>query len=364
MPKLSERNYQFDNAKAALISLVVIGHIFELTVSRKTDIAYTFIYLFHMPLFVFCSGYFAKYSPKRLLKLLILYASFQFLYSVFAILVMGYENFAIQFTTPFWIMWYLFALVVWTSLVPVLDILTRKKSTMLLTMILSVLLGVAAGFESSLGYYLSLGRILYFFPYFVAGYCAKKLLPGSEFSEFTSKWNVRIISGVATTAIAVFVYFYFERVDPRWLWAAQSYDALAYTGYTFYIRILKYVCAFAISLFFMSMMPKKKLFFTYTGTRTLEVFLIHGFVIRLFAGFSVMRAIPGGYVTMVFILLATVAMVFVFSSGVFTPTVWFNVFTGKQVPSETIFSLFRNSFCKFVFGGRSDGRRRTSETKY
>ena len=80
-----QRVYYFDNLKAALIFLVVIGHVFELVTSRLIDIAYMFVYIFHMPLFIFVSGYFAKYSPKKLLFSLIpLYFFFQLLYIVFA----------------------------------------------------------------------------------------------------------------------------------------------------------------------------------------------------------------------------------------------------------------------------------------
>ena len=359
----SERQYQFDNAKAVLISLVVIGHIFELTVSRKTDMAYSFIYLFHMPLFVFCSGYFAKHSPKRVLQLILIYLSFQLLYSVFLIYALNYEAMAIQFTTPYWIMWYMFALIIWTSLVPIIDMLTNKKPVMFMTIFLSAVLGIIAGFDGTIGYYMSLSRILYFFPFFIAGFCVKKFLPGEKFPNFTSNRFVRIFSAAGTAAIAVLVIFNYQRINPNWLWASQSYEALAYSGYNFYVRILKYVCAAVISLFFMSMMPKNKLFFTFIGKRTLEVFLVHGFVIRLMQSFSVMYAIPGGYVTLGFILLAAAAMVLLFSSGLFTPHVWFDFLTGKQVPNETIFVFFRNCRGKFIFGGKLGVRRRAAGPK-
>ena len=65
---MKSRIYFFDNLRALLIFLVVLGHMFEIFVSRISDIAYVFIYLFHMPLFVFCSGYFAKFNPGRIVR--------------------------------------------------------------------------------------------------------------------------------------------------------------------------------------------------------------------------------------------------------------------------------------------------------
>lgn len=65
-----ERDYHLDNVKFILILLVVIGHFIELLAdnyefSRKL---FFYIYLFHMPLFVFVTGYFSKtfYDGKRI----------------------------------------------------------------------------------------------------------------------------------------------------------------------------------------------------------------------------------------------------------------------------------------------------------
>ena len=65
----------WDNARWLAITLVVIGHAI-LKLIADSDAAYTaylFIYLFHVPVFVTVSGYFAKAQPpgyrgvKRLL---------------------------------------------------------------------------------------------------------------------------------------------------------------------------------------------------------------------------------------------------------------------------------------------------------
>lgn len=57
---MKERDYFFDNSKFYLIALVFIGHI--INTCRSNDIAkwlYDFIYVFHMPAFIFISGYFS-----------------------------------------------------------------------------------------------------------------------------------------------------------------------------------------------------------------------------------------------------------------------------------------------------------------
>ncbi|WP_332694487.1 IS200/IS605 family transposase [Halalkalibacter lacteus] len=64
---MRERNPYFDNAKAVLIFLVVLGHILSefLHEDQLVSSVYLFIYLFHMPAFVLIAGYFAKGVHKQ-----------------------------------------------------------------------------------------------------------------------------------------------------------------------------------------------------------------------------------------------------------------------------------------------------------
>lgn len=56
------RDYYFDNLKFILIIFVVVGYTIEplIQTSSKLKILYSFIYAFHMPLFILVSGYFSK----------------------------------------------------------------------------------------------------------------------------------------------------------------------------------------------------------------------------------------------------------------------------------------------------------------
>ena len=58
---MKERNYLFDNLKFFLIVLVVFGHsLEEISLEHNYAIIRAWIYSFHMPAFVFISGYFSK----------------------------------------------------------------------------------------------------------------------------------------------------------------------------------------------------------------------------------------------------------------------------------------------------------------
>ena len=320
-----QRLHYFDNLRAGLIFLVVIGHVFELVTSSLVDIAYIFIYIFHMPLFIFVSGYFAKYNPKKLLFSLIpLYFFFQFLYIVFARYALGQTWLIFQFTTPHWIMWYLFALIAWICLVPMLELFEKKKA--LFVILLTFVIGILAGFEITLGYYMSLARIFYFLPFFVLGYYCARL---RDFPGIVSKWYVRIIFGTLAAFVAFLVYRYFSMIDVRWLWAAFSYESLA--GYSYIVRLAKYACAIVVSVFMLSMVPKGKWFFSYIGKNTLPVFLIHGFVVMLMREARVFHFIPGGFMTLGFALAVSLVIVLVLSSGLFSPNLWLGFFKYKAV---------------------------------
>ena len=108
------RNYRFDNIKCILIILVVLGHFLELPKDSATaDAVYRVIYLFHMPAFIFVSGYFAKFNPKKIVRSLIIpYIIMQTIYLAFhSLFILEEKTFTLQFTKPYWILWYLMAMV-------------------------------------------------------------------------------------------------------------------------------------------------------------------------------------------------------------------------------------------------------------
>ena len=121
-----ERDYFFDNLKAVLIFLVVLGHfLLPIHGDNPLVVVKRLIYVFHMPLFVFISGYFAKkiykngqYNFKKILYLLKAYVVFvvaiQIVYAI-----AGFEKFTeIDFFSQSGAPWYLFAMIVWYLTIP------------------------------------------------------------------------------------------------------------------------------------------------------------------------------------------------------------------------------------------------------
>lgn len=71
--KVKERSLLFDNIKTVLIILVVLGHALEeISLEHEYGIIRACIYSFHMPAFIFISGYFSGGTQTKVKKLLLI----------------------------------------------------------------------------------------------------------------------------------------------------------------------------------------------------------------------------------------------------------------------------------------------------
>ena len=72
---IKTRDYGFDNIKFILIILVVLGHILEeISTTGFMGVIRSVIYSFHMPFFIFLSGFVVSYiTPRKLIKKLVGY---------------------------------------------------------------------------------------------------------------------------------------------------------------------------------------------------------------------------------------------------------------------------------------------------
>lgn len=308
--KAAERNYRMDNLKCLLIFAVVFGHMLELFMGKNDGfkVIYLVIYSFHMPLFAFVSGVFARYSPEKIRNHLIYpYVVFQILYLLFANNVLEKET-EVQFTTPYWLLWYLFASIAWNLLLPLVQgggFTWRKKAVVLAAAFLA---GILIGFDDKAGYYLSFSRIVEFFPYFLMGAYYREWSdrkkaeeqpvrrsagqPVAEREEDSAGVSLkqRIRKAAARPAFAfclgallcALIYVITENVDEikyAWLYGSLSYDR---GNYSWRFRLLSIGAALLWLVFFLVSIPARKIpFLSYIGANTMPVYLLHGFFIKL-----------------------------------------------------------------------------------
>ena len=299
---MGRRDHRIDNIRWLLILLVVFGHLIESVNGDPALYIYTVIYVFHMPAFVFITGYFAKFKLRRIASLALTYVVFQTLYLLFDWLLTG--DFAapveLQYLVPDWIMWYLLATLVWVVAIPLFK--TENRVRMAITLAVSVAIALAAGFFNEVGYFLSLSRILVFAPFFIAGFYARALWGGGRSDQPDAQDDgsgqkqvasghrpfarrAMLIVGLAGAAIT------FAVVAVGDINSVALYNSLAYgrTGTTAEFRLGMMVLAACWICLLFAVVPDKRIpAVSNAGSHSLPIYLIHGFVIRAMRVYVVM----------------------------------------------------------------------------
>lgn len=268
-----QRNYKMDNIRFLLIFLVILGHFIELFQGEFSLALYKIIYSFHMPAFLFLTGFFARFKPRKIFfNLICPYILFQTLYRAFdAFIIHGKDSFTLNFTTPYWILWYLLTVICYYLLIPLID--TENVRSRKIILGLAIAISLLAGYDSSIGYYGSLSRSFTFLPFFLAGFYLSKTKKMPQKNHLTLP-----LSGL----LALLCSFYIMNnsgITKQVLYGSYSYEK---AGYNPLIKAILLVCGFAWIIFLLSAIPDKKMpFVSLLGQNTLSIFLLHGFVVKL-----------------------------------------------------------------------------------
>lgn len=160
-----------DSLKGILILLVVIGHALLPIHTERPYVSgvYDLIYLFHMPLFIFVSGFFAKHAVDgeghlRVDRVLT-YAALGIAFNVTLRLFAGQDLTLLRVLDLPSAPWYLVSLATWYLLVPFFARLKPAPG-----LVFAALISIAATVIRDQTDVLALSRSAHFLPYFFAGY--------------------------------------------------------------------------------------------------------------------------------------------------------------------------------------------------
>lgn len=264
-----KRDYLFDNLKALLIFLVVLGHMIE-PHRYKYEVfkfIYISIYAFHMPLFIFISGYFSKNLEKTrenaFKKCIIPYLIWNSLY-----VILVSKTFKIMIFQPSWIYWFLLSLFLWKFF---LGEVVKSKYGLLVTVILSLYVGLFP----EVNRFLSLSRTIVFFPYFILGYYFKE----SHLSIIKKIPKLVSIIGVAILLYVTYALFTKFNISEGFLYGADAYSTLGKSNMEgIAIRSFIYIITTGISIFIISAMTNKKMLISTIGKNTLLIYVLHPYV--------------------------------------------------------------------------------------
>lgn len=274
-----------DNIKVLLIFLVVFNHIiaFQLV---KVDLVVRYIWyaitIFHMPAFIFVSGYLSKKpqsamkNVKNLLIPYILGYSLTWYAQIWLGKSVDYEILRPSGT----VMWYVLALFVYRLTIEALG-----KVRFIIP--LSIILALWAGTRPEFTTYLSTSRIVVFFPFFVAGYLWK-----CEYTkavrDFKGKWILIPISGFLLYAVPNYMISNEMPVD-----IFRGNHTYLLSGLTdengIVIRLLMYLISFVLVLTFFALLPDIKLPLTFIGRNTMGIYFFHYPIMIVLNGLLILK---------------------------------------------------------------------------
>ena len=278
------RNYQLDNIRAILIFLVVLGHLIPTTGAGYRGNLFNFIYTFHMAVFVFTSGYYARFDRKKILKhYLWPYIFFQTTYYYFNVFVLKTEAF-FEFTTPYYTLWYLLTVATYYCCIPLFQIRNRKQA--IIAFALSFLAALLIGLDDTVGSYLSLSRTVTFLPFFLLGLYRHVLFDEPTAEKLKSK-GILIVAIIAIIGLEMAIWF--SDVHPSVLRFDDEYTDISVLPIRFIAELLGLLWTFVL----FRLVPTKKIkIVSIIGQNTMPVFLLHGFIARFVTHYHILHFEP------------------------------------------------------------------------
>lgn len=314
-----ERDYLWDNIKALLILTVVIGHVFESFKSSGIGEELKFwIYTFHMPAFVFVSGFWSKrycengkVKGEKVAVLATYYFIFQVLIFILRKYIIGIDvNFSLF--TPNVGLWYLLAMVAYYLFIPIFE-----KMPVYIAMPVIVLMGLFIGMESQAGTFFTISRIFVFAPFFFAGY----YISGDVITKLKST-NLRFVFGILAIILSIAMWWKnsFLPLQNELFYGKANYKEM---NLSFMLgafqRFYAYIIAALMIFGIIAIMPKCKTFFSYVGKNSLQIYIFHLFPVTVFYS-------NRDYFSFIKIDSFTDTLIAILVSTVFTFLLSFNIF--------------------------------------
>lgn len=315
---MTSRLPYLDNAKSVLIILVVFGHLIEpLRFYDGYRQFYTFVYSFHMPAFIMIAGVFSKAAlskenyRKILSDIFIPLLFFTVLYEAVYFALFNEPSKYLERIAPHWILWFLWSLMIWRMILPVIEALQPPP-------VLVVSVSIAASFLVSAiefpGQFLGIYRLFVFMPFFLCGYYMKNIFLSPDSVNLAKVARITLpFALICAAVIAPYTGF-------KLLWANYGFHEIEGPLWMIvFARCILYLLGIIVSCLLIFAMPRQRTFLAKTGAATLSVFLWHGLAVYMLRKtglyaypeqFDAVLAIP------VFMGLA-VFMAFIFSARFF-----------------------------------------------
>lgn len=283
MGEIKQRDYMFDTFRGLLILSIPMSHFTKMTGNQygamylsggfPADTLFGFVYItinvFVMQAFMFLSGYFSK-KPDRAQETA--FSTFMWPYLVFTIVyyfirMFFMDNSSLKLLTPPFALWFLFVLFFYRFFLKYM-----VKFQWLLPV--SIMLYLLAGQAEFFGNFMSLGRGLSYFPFFLLGYyCSKERLAWLQ--QLKKKPALLALLGAALVGISILLMH--SGIKVGWYLLKSSVDS--FPGMPWWEDTLMRIALLFISsgwiIFMINVIPSKKSFISFIGMNTMPIYVFH-----------------------------------------------------------------------------------------
>lgn len=276
----------WDNARVAIIALVVVGHAIQRQTYDSNNAlgVYLVIYAFHMPAFMLVSGYFSRSTPldtRRMrgivADLIVPYLIFQTIWTIVQWLVEGEDSF--NPTAPKWTLWFLLTLAIFRAALPYLALVRWPLAW-------AIAGSVAVGYWGNVDSTFSLARTMGILPFFLLGWMLAQ-------TDLVDRWRnasrpvviaVRAASlaawGAWISVVALNIQLFREMDLRLWFFYDESYRELDTSGpQAAALRLAIMALAILLTGAFLVLVPRRPTVVSHLGQATIYVYLLHSFVL-------------------------------------------------------------------------------------
>lgn len=276
-----ERDLYYDNLKGLLIILVVVCHFLGCCLVKSDYILRSFIlfiYFFHMPLFIFVSGYFSKNVDKcretAFSGLFLIFVIAQIFWVIFKYLTNGSVYYMEHFLDPGYAIWYIVSLFFWRFFLK--DLIKLRYA-----LVISFLISPLIMFLSSSEMTLAINKTVGFLVFFLLGYytSAEMINKIRRFPKYAALPLLALILAGVTILIRKDLISYslvksvlmhtltMDSFTNTWLGLGAYYGAI----------LLAIICGGLV----LAAVPGKKTVLSFIGRDTLPLYLTHTYFLIL-----------------------------------------------------------------------------------
>ena len=291
-----------DIYKGLLIFLVVWGHFMMPLIDREYPVArrlFLLIYSFHMPAFIFLSGYFYYGSWKKrgtvfksICSWIVLYCAMKLMLNCSDILFYGEKRLIPNFLHESYAPWYILVMIIFKLLLLSIEFIQKINKKDIVTNIYLIFLIILSTclsmlnmpWQEKVGDFLALDRVVSFAPFFYMGMLYKKYLSSGRVSVFEKTNKPLFITGAVF--VGTFIIF-FSIIGPytRMFYGTWGYIlvyenmASIFKGVLNPLRAVFIPYALCIAYFFFVLINKKVFFLTpflkKFGIYSLPIYVFH-----------------------------------------------------------------------------------------